>query len=371
MIEIVASGIVYRNPKPHLRAIHAWHPSLVQFDDGELLASFDLGQAVEALDYRTWLARSTDAGLTWSSPWRLFDDASPRRCTHSVRIGRLTDGTLTGFGARYHRDDFEEGLVNRDNLGYVSMDLLLLRSRDRGKTWDAPREISPPLVGPSFEMCHGIVELPDGRWLAPTSTWRGWHGESPHGMQAVALVSQDRGKTWPERLSVMNGAADGLIYWEQSLVLLAGAANAGKLLAVCWAFDEPTGKSLPNRYAISHDGRTFSAPRPTGFHGQTAKLTALPDGRVLCVYRGDAQPGLWACVAQIEGDEWRTIAEKCVWRGAASGMQGAEAAGQELSALKFGYPNSVALPDGDVLTVFWCVEDCIHNIRWLRWKIGG
>jgi hypothetical protein len=26
----------------------------------------------------------------------------------------------------------------------------------------------------------------------------------------------------------------------------------------------------------------------------------------------------------------------------------------------------VQLPGGEVLAVFWCVEDCLHIVRWVR-----
>jgi hypothetical protein len=32
-------------------------------------------------------------------------------------------------------------------------------------------------------------------------------------------------------------------------------------------------------------------------------------------------------------------------------------------------PHTIRLPDGDILALFWCVEDCIHNIRWVRIRI--
>ncbi len=192
MIEIVGTGVVYRNPKPFLRAVHAWHPSLVRLPAGDLLAAFDLGQGPESLDYRTYLARSHDEGRSWSAPVPLVRGGTGPGTTHSIRIGRVGDGTLVGFGGRYHRDDPEEGLVNRANLGYVRMDLVLTRSRDGGLTWSGPDAIDPPLVGPAFEVCHRVIELRDGRWLAPTSTWKGWDGQAPNGMKAVALVSRDQ-----------------------------------------------------------------------------------------------------------------------------------------------------------------------------------
>jgi sialidase-1 len=361
-MECCATGLVYRNPKPHLRAVHVWHPSLVRLDDGELAATFDLGEGVESLNYRTYISRSRDGGQTWNPPVRLFEDPVQRPSTHSVRIGRVDDGLLVGFGGRYYRDDPEQGVINRDNLGYVPMDLILLESHDGGRTWDGPHTIKPPLVGPSFEICHPIRHLRDGRWLAPTSTWKGWDGQAPNGMNALALVSHDRGRTWPDFIRVMGGYEQGIIHWEQSLAELPD----GRLLAVAWAVQESTGKTLPTPYAISRDGRSFGPPRPTGLRGQTAKILCLRDGRILCLYRRDDKPGLWANLSRIEGDRWVNLAELAVWQGAASGMTGHASTGEELSALKFGFPSLLQFPDGDVMVVFWCVEDCIQNIRWLR-----
>lgn len=362
MINTLATGLVYRNPKPHLKAIHAWHPSIVRLGDGTLLASFDLGEAVESLAYRTYLCRSRDDGQTWDAPQPWFSDPAPRRSTHTVRLGQMRDGTLVGFGGRFYRDDPEEGLTNRVNLGYVPMDLILLTSQDGGQTWDGPTTIKPPLPGPSFEICHRVIELSDGRWLAPTATWKGWDGSAPNGMQAIALVSTDRGATWPEWLSVVNQYDRSIVSWEQGLTQLPD----GRLLAVVWCFDEKQGKSLPNRYAISSDGHTFGPPRENGLQGETSKLLTLADGRVVCLYRRLDKPGLWANLVRIDGDTWINLAESPLWQGPASGLFGKQAAGDELSALKFGFPSMVQLPGGDVFAVFWCVEDCLHVVRWAR-----
>ncbi|MFN0056113.1 MAG: sialidase family protein [Planctomycetales bacterium] len=368
MTEVVASGIVYRNSKPYLRAIHAWHPSIVRLPSGELLASFDLGQAVEGLDYRTYLARSIDGGESWSIPWPLAEDPSAGiTTTHSVRISQVADGTLLAFGGRFYRHDPDEGLVNRENLGYVPMELILLRSHDGGRKWNGPEVITSPIAGPGFETCHRIIELADGRWLAPTSTWRGWNGDCPHGMQAVALVSYDRGHTWPEWLPVVNQYDQGIISWEQSLVQLPD----GRLLAVVWCFDEERGTSLPNRYALSDDGRRFGPPRENGLLGETAKLLTLEDGRILCLYRRTDRPGLWGCLARIEGDAWVTLDQAPLWRGPASGMAGTGPASDELSGLKFGFPSMTLLPSGEILALFWCVEECQHVIRWQRLRLAG
>ena len=57
-IAILGTGLIYRNPKPHLHAIHAYFPSVVQLTNGELLCSLVLG---EAFDRRT-------ATRTWPDP---------------------------------------------------------------------------------------------------------------------------------------------------------------------------------------------------------------------------------------------------------------------------------------------------------------
>jgi hypothetical protein len=367
MIECIAGGLVYRNPKPHLRAVHAFHPTIVRLHSGEFVAGFDLGQAMESFDYRTYVCRSNDDCRSWSEPAPLLGGPLGPGTTHTIRISRLADGTLLGFGAQFHRSDPEQGLVNRENLGYVPVDLVLTSSANGGRDWSKAAIIDPPLVGPAFETCHAIRELSDGRLLAPTSTWKRWDGTAPDGMNAVALVSHDRGRTWPEYLKVMSGYHEGIIYWEQSLIELPNH----RLLAVAWAFHEETGKSLPNRYAISNDGKSFSAPRLTGFHGQTAKIVSLGGDRVLTLYRREDKPGLWANLCRIAGDEWINMAEHRVWHGAPSGMSGQAPAGDELSALRFGFPSMTLLPDGDVLAVFWCYEDCVSGIRWVRLRVSS
>jgi hypothetical protein len=208
--------------------------------------------------------------------------------------------------------------------------------------------------------------LADGRWIAPVSTWKGWNGEAPNGMNAYLLVSRDRGETWPQYVPVMGAYGAGIIHWEQSVVEMSD----GRLLAVAWAMEEKSGATLPTPYAISTDGgESFKPSMPTGFHAQTAKIICLADDNILCLYRRHDRPGLWANLARIEGDKWVNLECVPLWDGAASGMNGQKALGDELGNLKFGFPQMVQLPDGDVFVVFWCLEDCVHNVRWLRLRV--
>jgi sialidase-1 len=364
-IHHVETGIVYRNPKPYLRSVQARHPSLVVFDDGEMLAAFDLGQADEAMDYRTYRARSNDGGHTWQLDGPLLATSPGPGTTHSVRISRVAAGVVA-VGGLHHRLDPEEGLVNRQTLGFVPTDLILTRSCDRGQTWTAPETIRPPLASPAWETCHHVVALPDGRWLAPTATWRGWDGDNPAGDQTVALISDDEGRTWPRYGRSFDGRESGLLHWEVSVVPL----RDGRLLALAWVHDPRTGRNEPTPYALSADrGESFGPPKLTGLRGQTCKGLQLGDGRILCVYRRDDRPGLWANLAALDGDEWRNLAEAPVWQGATSSANAPRNSADELAALRVGYPTPVQLADGDVFVVYWCVEDCLGVIRWSRLRV--
>jgi hypothetical protein len=367
-LEVAATGTLWRNPDPDLRSAHAWHPTLARLGDGRWLCSFDIGSAVLAHDYATWLAASDDDGATWSEPWRLAPFEPPDGPdTHSIRITRLPDGTFVGAGGRWRRSGRYARGLNRATSGWCPMDLVVTRSMD-GRDWSPFEVVPPPLTGPSFEICHRIVVLPDGPWLWPTSSWPGWDGDEGDGLRAVALVSTDGGRTWPEAIDVLDSRADGLAHWEQSIVSLAD----GRLLAVGWAFDRAASVTHPLPYAIAPDGRAFTVRGSTGLLAQTTKLAALPDGRVLAVYRRDDQPGLWASLARIDGDRWVALDEAPLWQGATSGMQGGgRTVAEDLALLAFGAPNPVVAEDGSVLVAYWCRRECGYGIDWVRLRITG
>jgi BNR repeat-like domain len=355
-------GHVYRNPKPHLRSVVAYHPSLVLFGESEFVATFDLGQAVEALDYHTVVARSVDAGNTWNLEDPLILNPLPST-THTIRTTRLVDGSLLGLGALHHRIDPEEGLVNRATFGFVPTDLFLVRSSDAGCSWSAPSTIVAPLVGPSWEICHPVVELSCGRWLAPTATWRGWKGDNPSGEMAVVLISDDAGKSWPTFGCSFDGRETRRSHLEQSVVQLAD----GRILSVSWIFEVNTGRTFPTEYSLSSDrGETFTAPFLTGFMAQTCKVIQLSDGRLFCSYRRNDKPGLWGTLAKLDGERWTNLDQASLWQGADSGIKEGANSAEELRALKFGYPSMKQLSNGDVLLLFWSQEECSTNIRWIR-----
>ena len=368
-IQCLKTGLIYRNPKPHVRSLHAYFPSVAVLDRDELLATFALGEAFEAVNLRSVAARSTDRGETWQFEGPLYPGTTERLTSDTCRITALPDGRLAVFMVRADRSEHpDDGFANSANLGFVPTELLLLRSADRGRTWSAPESLTPPLVGPAFEICCPVTPLRDGRWILPTSTWQGWNGECPNGVKMVALVSGDQGRTWPEYWEVMADPAQKVIYWESKIVELPD----GRLLAAAWAYDRDRARDLPNQYTLSADGgTTWSRPRSTGLRGQTLTPFALEDGRILCVYRRMDKPGLWANLSHLAGNKWVNDSDEPLWGAGARGLTGkSRNMVKNFSVLRFGAPHLTCLADGTIFVSFWCYEDCVSNIRWLTLKVA-
>jgi len=368
-IAVLGTGLIYRNPKPHVHAIHAYFPSVVQLANGELLCSLVLGEAFDAANCHTYLARSTDLGQTWRLEGPIYPGTTDRLTSDAARLTALPDGGVVAFMVRSNRGEHpDEGLANPENLGFVPTETLLLWSADAGHTWGPPEPLIPPLVGPSFELCCPIVPLRDGRWFLPTSTWRGWDGDCPNGVKMVAFISQDSGQSWPEYRDVMRDPEQGIIYWESKICEMPD----GRLLAVAWVYDQIAATDLPNHYAISADGGdTWSAPLSTGLQGQTPTPFVLDDGRVLLVYRRIDRPGLWANLSHLEGDRWVNDGEAPIWGAGAQRLTGdSDNMVQNFQVLRFGAPSVIRLQDDTIFVAFWCYEDCVSVIRWYKLAVG-
>lgn len=366
-MQVAGTGLIYRNPKPHVHSRHAYFPSPVNLGGGELLCSMVLGEAFESADCRLYLARSNDNGESWTLQGRMLPEAPEGRYSEACRIMRASDGTLAANVFRYDRHREEEGLANPDTLGFVETELSVWRSMDGGITWAGPDVIEPPLVGPEFELCSPMVELADGRWLLPTSTWRAWDGADPAGMKAVAFISHDRGATWPEYVDVLDGVSERVIYWESKVIEL----SPGRLVSVGWSYDEAAQADRTNACSVSTDGaHSFSPPMDTGLQGQTATIHRLDDDRLLCVYRRTDTPGLWAAEVSLADGTWRTLRQEPLWA-AGSLLTGEtdENRIRQFNVLRFGAPSIVDLDDGGVLIAFWAVEDCVASVRWVRLTI--
>ena len=145
-VQVVGTGIVCRNPLPHLMSRHAYFPSIVELEPNVLFAAMDIGSAFEAVDVRSYGARSTDGGQTWTRPRLLFEpDESRHPVSTTCRVSRAPDGRLIGAVSLMDRRRRDFGLANPKTDGFVRTELALIESKDDGRTWSAPRVIDPPI----------------------------------------------------------------------------------------------------------------------------------------------------------------------------------------------------------------------------------
>ena len=367
-IDKVSSGVMFRNPKPHVCSVHGYFPSVAVLGDGEMVATAVLGEAFEAANCSTHVFRSVDGGESWQGEGPIYPGTRDRLTSNASRITALADNELVVFMVRCDRTDHaDEGLTNHETLGFVPTELMLMRSADRGRTWAGPEVMTPPLVGPAFELCCPITVLRDGRWLIPTQTWPGWEGDCPNGIRMIAMVSHDQGKTWPEYVDVMREPAGRVFFWESKIVELAD----GRLLAGAWVYDDAAKADRPNHYALSEDGgKSWSAPRSMGLQGQTLTPLALDDGRILCIYRRMDKTGLWANLSVLDGDRWVNQSEAPLWGQEAAGLTAStDDMAHNFNVLRFGAPCLSRLGDGTIFVAFWCYEDCVSVIRWFKLRV--
>ena len=371
-LQVIDTDYVYRNPNPERGARNATFPTLVRLPEGELLCAMDIGEAMSALDKRSYLCRSSDEGKTWSAPVQIFEpDESAHPVDTSVRISLAPDGELLGLTSLCDRHRTEAGHANPDTEGFVETQMAIVRSADRGRTWSGPHLIEPAIDWNHFETCAPFTALPGGRVLGPTAIFNDWEGNCRYDRYAaMAFLSDDNGSTWPRMVEVMNLSKQDLSSWEQKQAVLSD----GRLMAMCWCHDYVKRESQHNRYTFSTDnGDSFGPPIECPIHGETNTIHALPGNHVLSVYRRVDQRGCWAQLARIEGDAWLPLADCPRW---GTDVASYEADGCKddtkgvwghMESLQFGCPSIVSLGDGEVLTAFWCTEpDGVTVIRWYR-----
>ena len=252
---IVSKAFIYEEaPFPQAHA-----SSVVELPDGRIAAAWFGGTHERHKDVSIWF--SVREGGRWSAPME-------------VATGRQADGRLmpTWNPVLFQPPGadlflfYKEGPNPRDWWG------MIVRSSDGGATWTAPDRLPEGVLGP---IKNKPVVLPDGAWLAPSSTERA----APDGWRLHVERSEDGGKTWrasppiesPEHIDAIQPSI--LFHPDGRLEMLARTRQG--VIAMTWSDD---------------NGETWSpiaaAALPNPNSGTDA--VTLKDGRQLIVYNPTA-----------------------------------------------------------------------------------
>jgi len=271
--------------------------SLARGRGSEVVATF--GRAPSGSETGDILVTRSADGVSWKQTpaVSLF---SHEAASHRVAaITRLSHGSHIVATTRFRH--LFDGKV-RWRRGSTTDGVFVRESTD-GRWSDARKVDTAPF---SIAWTRGaVVELHDGSLLLPLAGQRSdSYKDIREPIASFLMRSRDRGKSWNYLGSMaedLNGSRD---YDEPAVVALKDGRLLAMLRSHVSPRMDPPGGYL--YMALSEDGGvSWSKARKTSMWGHPAHLLALRDGRVLCTYgyRMHPDPGVRAAVS-ADGVQW-------------------------------------------------------------------
>lgn len=336
---------------------HGW-PTMTRRANGELLLVFSGGRETHVCPFgRVEMMRSHDDGASWSWPRIVVDGPLDERDSGVVETahGAILITTFTSLAyetvlAAAEKDgDWAaeklarwravNGRVSAAQRG-VELGVWMIRSTDGGVTWS-------PRYDSLVHSPHGPLQLADGRLIYPGKDL--WREDNRVGV----CESSDDGQTWRWLATLPTREGDEHENYHE----LHGVESAsGRIIVHIRNHNKNNGgETLQSE---SEDGGvTWSVPRTTGIWGLPSHLIRLKDGRLLMSYGHRRKPlGNQARVSEDEGRTWSdpiAISD--------DGVVG-----------DLGYPTTVQLADGTLLTVWYELMQGspFSVLRQARWSLG-
>jgi hypothetical protein len=368
-LSIDATGVIFRNPLPGHRVTNAFYPFIHVMDDGELLCVLRIGMLE--------IFRSADRGESWERQGPIVDRARDGGRYNYVTacVTTLSDGGLVMMAMRADQSDPDKLAYNPETQGLLPLETCYLASSDGGRAWTDPQVVDTAAhFGPEFAPAPygGVVELESGEWFQAYETWKSYDNDGPFNLNVFGLISNDRGRTWPEKVTIADGAPAGRSYSHVSPV----KGSAGRLVGTAWTAESQLQKYFGLSLIRSTDpsARIWDTPELIGVPGQTSTVAPLGK-RLLLIYshrEETDEPGLKVVYSEDDGRTWTLDNPLTVWD-----AYGREALGVPRSstypsshdAIAYGAPRMVALDDQTAVACWWCTLGADTHCRWARIRV--
>ena len=355
-IEYLETSKVYDNDRPHVRSRHGYFPGLTVLPSGELLALFVMAEAFEAANATTWLTRSSDGGRTWRLQGPLYDkNVVGYNTSDALKATTLRDGTLVAIGYRFRRDDAESPISSPETGGMLPGDNIVSFSKDEGRTWTIP-QVLPKILPELLEISGPCIELHSGELVAVAGLCPLPDGSNPSGTRGVIIRSRDRGRTWDAPRTYFEHPSLPLTPYEPRVVEMQPGRLVAIVWAYDGTRGHHHDNQIVISHDA---GDTWSQPIDTQAPGQASSLLYLGGDLLLSIHaQRERDLGVWVRLVDLSGDRWNVRAEQRIYgefhgRQTASGQH----ASVMFRSLRFGQPSLLALPDGEFLATHWTVED--------------
>lgn len=334
---------------------YAGWPTVARRANGELWVTWSGGRDGHVCPMGQVRAMtSKDDGATWTFPRVLFDGPIDDRDSGVLETGKGTLLVTTFTSLAYEESGLlEKQTPERQARWKAAQDRLtaeerraqlgewVLRSTDGGKSWSSP-------IATIVNSPHGPTQLKDGRLLYVGKQL--WNTDGKIGV----AESKDDGLTWTWLSEIPTRPGDAVRRGYHELFALE--TDDGRIVAQIRNHNKPdVGSTL--QCESSDGGKTWTVPKSIDVWGLPSHLLKLKDGRLLMTY-GHRRPP-FGNQARISTDQGRTWSAPLTI--SADGTAG-----------DLGYPSTVELADGTLLTVWYeNMKDLGKAVlRQAKWKVA-
>jgi hypothetical protein len=328
--------VIYTNGYRHL------HPAdLVKLRNGDILMMTREASEHYADDGDVIMLRSKDGGKTWGNKQTIgsLKNIDEREgCAVQLKDGTIVMGIY--FNDLYNMDGSYPFGKTTDKVlapGKSFLGSYIITSNDNGYHWSNPYFID--MKGTPFSGIEGPtdapIEMPDGSVVMGVIGYNST-GDDKH--PSIMIRSTDKGNTWKYLSTIASDPGNKLGGFVEPGIV---RTKTGRIVSVMR--NHGVDNTLYSTYS-DDNGKTWAPVQKTEMVGHPADVIQLADGRLMTTY-GLRPPhhslpgGIRACFSNDNGKTWDIKSEVIIR--------------DDFLNWDIGYPESLQLPDGTILTAYY------------------